>query len=159
MSEIVTEETGSTVYMTGPAGIAVDTTNLFERADIVLILSTVGIILILLIVIYRSPLLALIPLLAAGIVYQVVNQLLGIVGANGLDLASQSLSIMSILLFAATIDYSLFVFSRYKEELKNYETKFDAMKYAMRETGIPVFFAGGTVLVQLCLSLCLPLSH
>ncbi len=33
MSEIVTEETGSTVYMTGPAGIAVDTTNLFERAD------------------------------------------------------------------------------------------------------------------------------
>ena len=96
VSEIVTEETGSTVYMTGPAGIAVDTTNLFERADIVLILSTVGIILILLIVIYRSPLLALIPLLAAAIVYQVVNQLLGIIGANGLDLASQSLSIMSI---------------------------------------------------------------
>lgn len=149
VSEIVTEETGSTVYMTGPAGIAVDTTNLFERADIVLILSTVGIILILLIVIYRSPLLALIPLLATGIVYQVVNQLLGILGANGLDLASQSLSIMSILLFAATIDYSLFVFSRYREELKNYETKFDAMKYAMRETGIPVFFAGGTVLAAM----------
>ncbi len=149
VSEIVTEETGSTVYMTGPAGIAVDTTNLFERADLVLILSTVGIILILLIVIYRSPLLALIPLLAAGIVYQVVNQLLGILGANGLDLASQSLSIMSILLFAATIDYSLFVFSRYREELKNYETKFDAMKYAMRETGIPVFFAGGTVLAAM----------
>ncbi|WP_419960897.1 MMPL family transporter [Psychrobacillus sp. BM2] len=147
--EIVAEETGSTVYMTGPAGIAVDTTNLFERADIVLILSTVGIILVLLIVIYRSPLLALIPLLAAGIVYQVVNQLLGILGANGLDLASQSLSIMSILLFAATIDYSLFVFSRYREELKNYETKFDAMKYAMRETGIPVFFAGGTVLAAM----------
>lgn len=147
--EIVAEETGSTVYMTGPAGIAVDTTNLFERADLVLILATVGIILILLIVIYRSPLLALIPLLAAGIVYQVVNQMLGILGANGLDLASQSLSIMSILLFAATIDYSLFVFSRYREELKNYDSKFDAMKYAMRETGIPVFFAGGTVLAAM----------
>lgn len=149
VSEIVAEETGSTVYMTGPAGIAVDTTNLFERADLVLILSTVGIILILLIVIYRSPLLALIPLLAAGIVYQVVNQILGMIGATGLDLATQSLSIMSILLFAATIDYSLFVFSRYREELKNYETKFDAMKYAMRETGIPVFFAGGTVLAAM----------
>ena len=56
---------------------------------------------------------------------------------------------MSILLFAATIDYSLFVFSRYREELKNYETKFDAMKWAMRETGIPVFFAGGTVLAAM----------
>uniref|UniRef100_UPI00406D232F MMPL family transporter n=1 Tax=Psychrobacillus sp. FSL H8-0483 TaxID=2921389 RepID=UPI00406D232F len=149
IKKIMLDETGSTVYMTGPAGIAVDTTNLFERADIVLLLSTVGIILILLILIYRSPLLALIPLLAAGIVYQVVNQLLGIMGANGLDLASQSLSIMSILLFAATIDYSLFVFSRYREELKHYESKFDAMKWAMRETGIPVFFAGGTVLAAM----------
>lgn len=147
--KIVSDETGSTVYMTGPAGIAVDTTNLFTRADIVLLLSTVGIILILLIVIYRSPLLALIPLLAAAIVYQVVNQLLGILGVNGLELASQSVAIMSILLFAATIDYSLFVFSRYREELKNYENKFDAMKWAMRETGIPVFFAGGTVLAAM----------
>ncbi|MGE7977224.1 MMPL family transporter [Psychrobacillus sp. NPDC093200] len=147
--DIVSEESGTEVYITGPAGIAVDTTNLFERADLVLILATVGIILILLIVIYRSPLLAIIPLLAAGIVYQVVNQLLGILGAGGLDLAVQSVSIMSILLFAATIDYSLFVFSRYREELKNYDSKFDSMKWAMRETGIPVFFAGGTVLAAM----------
>ncbi|MEI4769061.1 MMPL family transporter [Psychrobacillus sp. FJAT-51614] len=146
---IVADETGSTVYMTGPAGIAVDTTKLFERADIVLLLATVGIILILLIIIYRSPLLAFIPLLAAAFVYEVVNQILGLFGKAGLDLASQSTSIMSILLFAATIDYSLFVFSRYREELKNYESKFDAMKWAMRETGIPVSFAGGTVLAAM----------
>ena len=54
-----------------------DTLNLFSRADIVLLLSTVGIILILLIVIYRSPLLALIPLLATAFVYEVVYQTLG----------------------------------------------------------------------------------
>ncbi|MFJ8066907.1 MMPL family transporter [Psychrobacillus sp. NPDC096426] len=142
---IVSERTGMEIYMTGPAGIAVDTVNLFSRADIVLLLSTVGLILILLIVIYRSPLLALIPLVAAAFVYEVVNQLLGLLGKGGLELATQSTSIMSILLFAATIDYSLFIFSRYREELKKYESKFDAMKQAMRETGIPVFFAGGTV--------------
>lgn len=146
---IVQDQTGMTVYMTGPAGIAIDTLNLFSRADLVLILSTVGIILILLIVIYRSPLLALIPLLATAFVYEVVNQILGLFGKAGLDLATQSTSIMSILLFAATIDYSLFVFSRYREELKNYESKYDAMKWAMRETGIPVFFAGGTVLAAM----------
>lgn len=146
---IIQDQTALTVYMTGPAGIAVDTVNLFSRADIVLILSTVGIILILLIVIYRSPLLALIPLLATAFVYEVVNQILGLFGKAGLDLASQSTSIMSILLFAATIDYSLFVFSRYREELKNYESKYDAMKWAMRETGVPVFFAGGTVLAAM----------
>ena len=137
------------LYVTGPAGIAVDTLNLFSRADIVLLLSTVGIILILLIVIYRSPLLALIPLLATAFVYEVVYQTLGLMGKAGLVMSNQTLSIMTILLFAAVIDYSLFVFSRFREELKHYESKYDAMKMAMRETGTPVFFAGGTVLAAM----------
>lgn len=136
-------------YITGPAGIAGDTIKLFERADFVLLLATVGIILILLIVIYRSPLLAFIPLLATVIVYQVVNQSVALLGAGGLEINNQTTSIMSILLFAAVIDYSLFVFSRFREELNHYESKFDAMKHAMRATGEPVFFAGGTVLAAM----------
>lgn len=136
-------------YITGPAGIAGDTIKLFERADFMLLLATVGIILILLIVIYRSPLLAIIPLLATVIVYQVVNQSVALMGAGGLEINNQTTSIMSILLFAAVIDYSLFVFSRFREELNHYENKFDAMKQAMRATGEPVFFAGGTVLAAM----------
>ncbi|MBZ5201522.1 MMPL family transporter [Planomicrobium chinense] len=136
-------------YITGPAGIAGDTVKLFEEADFVLLIATVLIILVLLIVIYRSPLLAIIPLLATGIVYQVVNQTLAFMGKGGLELTSQTTSIMSILLFAAVIDYSLFVFSRYREELNHYESKYEAMKYAMRATGEPVFFAGGTVLAAM----------
>ena len=136
-------------YITGPAGIAGDTVKLFEQADFVLLIATVLIILVLLIVIYRSPLLAIIPLLATIIVYQVVNQTLAFMGAGGLELTSQTTSIMSILLFAAVIDYSLFVFSRFREELNHYESKFEAMKYAMRATGEPVFFAGGTVLAAM----------
>ncbi|GAM12330.1 MMPL family transporter [Mesobacillus selenatarsenatis] len=136
-------------YITGPAGIAGDTIKLFERADFVLLLATVGIILVLLIAIYRSPLLAFIPLLATIIVYQVVNQSVALLGAGGLEINNQTTSIMSILLFAAVIDYSLFVFSRFREELNHYENKFDAMKHAMRATGEPVFFAGGTVLAAM----------
>lgn len=132
-------------YITGPAGIAGDTTKLFSEADFNLLIVTVFIILILLIVIYRSPLLALIPLLATAIVYQVVNQTVALLGAAGLVINNSTTSIMSILLFAAVTDYSLFVFSRYREELFNYESKYEAMKHAMRATGEPVFFAGGTV--------------
>ncbi|AZK46649.1 MMPL family transporter [Paenibacillus lentus] len=131
--------------ITGPAGIAGDTLKLFERADIVLLLATIGIILLLLIVIYRSPLLALIPLLATAIVYQVTNQVIALMGAGGLEINNSTTSIMSILLFAAVIDYSLFVFSRFREELNHYESKYDAMKHAMRATGMPVFLAGGTI--------------
>lgn len=136
-------------YITGPAGIAGDTVKLFEQADFVLLLATVVIILVLLILIYRSPLLAFIPLLATVIVYQVVNQGVALMGAQGLEINNQTTSIMSILLFAAVIDYSLFVFSRYREELNKYESKYEAMRYAMRATGEPVFFAGGTVLAAM----------
>src|SRR5690606_26268585 len=115
------------LYMTGPAGIAVDSLNLFSRADLVLLFSTIGLILILLMVIYRSPLLAFIPLLTAVFVYEVVFQLLGLMGKAGLLMSNQSLSIMTILLFAAVIDYSLFVFSRFREELKHVENKYEAM--------------------------------
>jgi len=136
-------------YITGPAGIAGDTLKLFEQADVVLLLATIGIILVLLIAIYRSPLLAFIPLLATGIVYQVVNQSVALLGAGGLEINNSTTSIMSILLFAAVIDYSLFVFSRYREELNKVENKYEAMKLAMRATGEPVFFAGGTVLAAM----------
>lgn len=149
VKEVTADTTDYKLYVTGPAGIATDSLDLFSRADLVLILSTVGLILVLLIVIYRSPLLALIPLLAAVFVYEVVNQILGIMGKAGLALSNQTLSIMSILLFAAMIDYSLFVFSRYREELTTHESKFHAMKQAMRETGMPVFFSGGTVLAAM----------
>ncbi|WP_040205720.1 MMPL family transporter [Neobacillus jeddahensis] len=149
ISKMVKDSSELTLYVTGPAGIATDTLDLFSRADLVLIFSTVGIILVLLIVIYRSPLLALIPLLGAVFVYEIVTQVLGIMGKGGLVMSSQTVSIMSILLFAAVIDYSLFVFSRYREELKIHENKYEAMQAAMKETGMPVFFSGGTVLAAM----------
>ncbi|MEH7093501.1 MMPL family transporter [Neobacillus vireti] len=149
ITKITNDTTDLKLYVTGPAGIATDTLDLFSRADLVLIFSTVGLILLLLIIIYRSPLLALIPLLAAVFVYEVVTQTLGLLGKAGLVMTSQTVSIMSILLFAAVIDYSLFVFSRFREELKTYENKYEAMKEAMRETGTPVFFSGGTVLAAM----------
>lgn len=146
MKKVASEQSqASFVRITGPAGIASDAVTLFSRADVTLILSTVGLIFLLLIVIYRSPLLVFIPLLASAIVYEVVDKTLGLMGKAGMDISNQSLSIMSILLFASVTDYSLFVFARYREELSNHANKYEAMKMAMRQTGEPVFFSGGTV--------------
>lgn len=132
--------------MTGPAAIASDSVKLFEQADVVLIIATVALILVLLIVIYRSPLLAIIPLLACGIVYLVVDRVLGLAGEAGLFLDAQTLSIMAILLFAAITDYSLFVFSRFREELKLGQDKYTSMKKAMSKVGEPIFFSGATII-------------
>ena len=134
--------------VTGPAGIAVDTISIFRNADLVLMLATVGLIFVLLIIIYRSPLLAIIPLMIAAIVYGVVDRVLGLAGENGWFVVDGSaVSIMLVLLFAVLTDYSLFVFSRYREKLQKHSSKYEAMGDAMRYVSEPILFSGGTVLL------------
>jgi putative drug exporter of the RND superfamily len=143
------EDSEVKLAITGPAGIVADMIGIFARADIVLLLGTMGLIFVLLILIYRSPLLALVPLLGAGIVYEVVNKTIGLFGSAGMKIETQSTSIMSILLFAALTDYSLFIVARFKEELKKEENKFTAMKRAMEEVTEPILYSGGTVLASM----------
>ena len=136
------------VSWTGPGAIASDAIELFSRADIVLLLSTVGLLLILLLVIYRSPLLTLIPLVGAGITYAVVDRLIGLSASAGLFTTdSQALSIMTILLFAVVTDYSLLIFSRYREELRIHESSDAAMRETMRHVKEPIFFSGSTIVL------------
>ncbi|WP_071458669.1 MMPL family transporter [Bacillus massilinigeriensis] len=143
------ETEGISLNITGPAGIISDMIAIFSRADIVLLLGTIGLIFVLLIVIYRSPILSIVPLLAAGIVYEVVNKTIGLFGKGGMGIESQSLSIMSILLFAALTDYALLILSRFREELQKEEDKYVAMKRCMGEVTEPIFFSGGTVLASM----------
>ena len=136
------------VSWTGPGAIASDAIELFSRADIVLLLSTVGLLLVLLLVIYRSPLLTLIPLVGAGITYAVVDRLIGLSASAGLFTTdSQALSIMTILLFAVVTDYSLLIFSRYREELRIHESADAAMRETMRHVKEPIFFSGSTIVL------------
>ncbi|RST77119.1 MMPL family transporter [Siminovitchia acidinfaciens] len=133
---------------TGPAGIAADAVELFSRADVVLLLSTVGLILVLLLLIYRSPLLTFIPLIGAAIVYTVVDKVIGLATEAGLfAIDSQAVSIMTILLFAVVTDYSLLIFSRYREELRTHEKKDAAMRETMRHVKEPIFFSGSTIVL------------
>lgn len=137
-------------YFTGPAGIAADTYEMFSKADVILILATVALIFILLIAIYRSPLLAFIPLIGAGITYAVVDRLIGLMGKyDWFTVDSQALSIMMILLFAVITDYSLLLFSRFREQLEKNEPVNTAMKNALNFVKEPIIFSGSTVLLSM----------
>ncbi|MGG3891309.1 MMPL family transporter [Metabacillus fastidiosus] len=137
-------------YFTGPAGIMADTYEMFSKADVVLILATVGLIFVILILIYRSPLLAFIPLIGAGIAYSVVDRLLGLMGKyDWFAMDSQSLSIMMILLFAVITDYSLLLFARFREELEKSLSVNEAMKNALNFVKEPIVFSGSTVLLSM----------
>src|SRR5699024_10596878 len=135
--------------VTGPAGIVSDMIGIFASADMVLLLGTIGLIFIILIVIYRSPIIALVPLIGVCIIYQIVERVIGFMGKNGLAIESQSTSIMSILLLAVITDYALFIVSRFREELRQHQDKYKAMELAIGKVSEPIFFSGTTVIAAM----------
>ncbi|EUJ26487.1 hypothetical protein MFLO_14022 [Listeria floridensis FSL S10-1187] len=114
---------------TGPAGISVDASGLFKDADVSLLIATVCIVLVILLIIYRSPILALIPLIAVLFAYLALTPLLGLFGKLGwISYSSQGLSIMTVLLFGAGTDYCLFLIARFRHYLKHEQDRFLAFK-------------------------------
>ncbi len=146
----VTKNTPLQAHVTGPAGIIVDAGLIFAGTDLPLLLGTVGLVLVLLILLYRSPILAFLPLLGVGWVLQIVNALLGFAGKTGIfSISQQATSIMTVLLFGAGTDYSIFVASRFREELLLTEDKYVAMRATMRAVGEAITSSAGTVILAL----------
>ncbi len=139
---------GLTIEVSGPGGLIADLIKVFEAIDLFLTLVTAGLVLVLLIVIYRSPVIALVPLFAVGWVFAIT----GAIGAwaaerSGLPVNGQAQGIMTVLLFGAGTDYCLFIASRFREELVHVEDKHEAMRIAMRAVGEAIASSAGTVLV------------
>lgn len=136
--------------VTGPAGIAQDATELFSQGDLSLLFGTVAIVLVLLLLIYRSPILALIPLLGVGIAYGVISPILGGIGKAGWAVFdSQALSIMTVLLFGAGTDYCLFLISRFRSYLEVENDKRVAMLRSLKGSSGAIAMSGLTVVFSL----------
>ncbi|MBV7508140.1 MMPL family transporter [Bacillus sp. sid0103] len=136
--------------ITGPAGISTDATALFSQGDLSLLFGTVAIVLVLLLLIYRSPVLALIPLLGVGIAYGIISPILGgIAKAGWVELDSQALSIMTVLLFGAGTDYCLFLISRFRSNLLEEKDKLTAMKLSLKGASGAIAMSGLTVVFSL----------
>ncbi|WP_107948510.1 MMPL family transporter [Lysinibacillus parviboronicapiens] len=145
------------VRYSGPVGIATDAVSLFSQADVKLLIATVMLVLVLLILIYRSPLLAIIPLIVVGLAYGVISPTLGFFAEQGwIDKDSQAVSIMTVLLFGAGTDYCLFLISKYREILFDIEDKASAMKLAVKESGGAILMSALTVVIGLA---TLSLAH
>jgi RND superfamily putative drug exporter len=141
---------GTEIRVTGPAGIATDAVEVFKNADVVLLGVTVLLVLALLVVIYRSPLLAVIPLLGVGIATRVANAVgAALADAGAISIDSSTASIMTVLLFGAGTDYALFVLMRFREELADDDDRYAAMRRALVRVGGSVLSSGGTVILAL----------
>jgi uncharacterized membrane protein YdfJ with MMPL/SSD domain len=139
---------GVDVDVSGPGGLILDLISVFSQIDVFLTAVTAALVLVLLIVIYRSPIVALVPLLAVGWVFTLAGSVAAAASEQlGFLVNGQAQGITTVLLFGAGTDYCLFIASRYKEELRRYRDPHEAMRVTMRAVGESIASSAGTVLV------------
>jgi putative drug exporter of the RND superfamily len=144
---------GTTAYVTGPGAIFADFAAGFSGIDGLLLVAAFGVVLLILLVVYRSPLLPLLVISTAGMALVVSLAVAYFLARQGwIDVNGQSQGIASILVVGAATDYGLLLVARYREELRLEQSRFTAMRVALRQSWEPIVASGGTVILGvLCL--------
>lgn len=152
------QESGAPVdfKITGPAGFLSDLSSAFAGIDGLLLAVALTVVFIILLIVYRSPILPFLVLLnsifalsaAILLVYYLAK-------ADILTINGQVQGILFILVIGAATDYALLFVSRYREELVRHKQAYQAIIASWKRSVEPILAAGGTVTAGL---LCLLLS-
>ncbi|HEY1642305.1 MAG TPA: MMPL family transporter [Streptosporangiaceae bacterium] len=142
--------TGMTIHIAGPLGTASDSSKSFKGIDSTLLIATLAVVIILLLITYRSPALWLLPVISAGVALSVSQGLIYLLAAHaGLTVNAQTAGILDVLVFGAGTDYALLLTARYREELRRHADRHEAMAVALRRAGPAILASGGTVVLSL----------
>jgi RND superfamily putative drug exporter len=141
---------GMAVHVTGPLGTAADSNNAFKGINGTLLISALGVVIVLLLLTYRSPIAWLLPVLSAVGALVAAEAVIYLLAAHaGLTVNAQSAGILDVLVFGAGTDYALLLTARYREELRRHEDRHAAMAVAIRRAGPAIAASAGTVIVSL----------
>jgi RND superfamily putative drug exporter len=141
---------GLDTYVTGPGGIAADLEQVANEAGRTLLIATLSLVLILLLVVYRAPLLAVLPLLVVGSAYLVATGIAYLLIESGaITVNTEGTFLLLVLIFGAGTDYSLLLVHRYREELRSGGAPALALPTALRESVPAIAASGGTVIAAM----------
>ncbi len=141
---------GLAVHITGPGGTSADFSKAFEGIDSTLLLSAMGVVIVMLLLTYRSPVLLFVPLLAVVVALFTAQALIYLLARHGgLTVNGQSAGILTVLVFGAGTDYALLLVARYREELRRHEDRHEAMALALHRAGPAVLASGATVVLSM----------
>lgn len=156
----IAKANGFTHYVTGPGGLLGDLFGAFGTLDSTLLLTTLGVVALILIFVYRSPVLWIIPLMSAIFALSTAGGIVYLLAKNNIiDVDGQSQGILSVLVIGAATDYALLLIARYREELHLHENRFDAMKSAYKGVWEPILASGSTVSISLLILLFSQLTN
>jgi RND superfamily putative drug exporter len=144
---------GLTVHVTGPLGFAADSADSFAGLDGTLLFAALAVVVVMLLLTYRSPTLWLLPVLSAVFALTVSLGVIYLLAKHaGLTVNGQSQGIVTVLVFGAGTDYALLIVARYREELRRHEDRHEAMALALHRAGPAIVASAGTVILgMLCL--------
>ena len=140
---------GLVVKVTGAAGYGADAIKVFGDINGTLLGVTALIVLILLVLIYRSPIFWAIPFFTVLLAESSARGFGYLLAEAGVTINGQSGGILPVLVFGAGTDYALLLVSRYREELRRHEDKHEAMRVALRTAGPAILASGLTVILAL----------
>lgn len=146
---------GLSFHLTGPGGFAADSQEAFAGIDGKLLYSAAAVVIVILLLTYRSPVLWLLPLISAGVALFAAQAVIYLLATKAdLTVNAQSAGILTVLVFGAGTDYALLLVARYREELRRHQDRHEAMAFALHRSGPAIFASGSTVVAgMLCLLL------
>lgn len=146
LADSAARELGAEIYVTGPAGFLADFTEAFGEIDGLLLLVALAVVLVILLIVYRSPILPFVVLLTALFALAAASAVIYVLADNGvITLNGQAQGILFILVIGAATDYSLLVVARFREELRRTQYPVDAMGRTLRGTWEAIVASAGTV--------------
>lgn len=147
---------GLDAWVTGPAGFTADLVAGFLGIDGLLLAVALGAVFVILVIVYRSPLLPILVLMTSTFALCVALLTVWWLAKAGVFvLNGQVQGILFILVIGAATDYALLYVARYREAIARGKTRWDSTLSAWRGAFEPIVAAGGTVIAGL---LCLLLS-
>ncbi len=138
------------LVFTGPAGMGRDLNDAMTRGFHGTTLATVILVIGALLLVYRSWVLALIPLLSIGLSTWISLHLLSWLALHaGLGLVNITHIFIVVILFGVGTDYCLFLISRSREEESQGRTGPEAVRHAVQQTGWAVTASAVTVICSI----------
>src|SRR5882757_438947 len=153
LKKIASGDPGLSVHITGPLGTASDSGKAFKGIDGTLLYATLAVVIVILLLTYRSPILWLLPVISAAVALGTAEGVIYLLAKHaGVTVNAQSAGILTVLVFGAGTDSALLLFARYLEELRRHADRHEAMAVALHRAGPAIIASASTVVVSmLCL--------
>lgn len=136
-----------TASLTGPAATVADLTDIGERDTTAIEIATIGMVLVILLLIYRNPVTMLLPLLTIGASLVTAQSVIAGLAYLGMGISNQTVVFLTAMMAGAGTDYAVFLISRYHDYLRDGLESDRAVEQALGSIGKVIAASAATVAV------------